>query len=178
MIRKATKFLRRFRRDEEGQMLVEFALAIPLIFTLFMTSVEMGIYTLRQVFLDRGLDMAVRNVRLNTGTNYTHHDIKMMVCQYSNFLDDCDTALKLELNPINPRAFSGFNGSADCADVSQPVTPSRSFVHGSEHELMLVRACYMFKPVFPTSGLGYSLTKDGSGRSKMVSLSGFVQEPS
>ncbi|WP_420011865.1 TadE/TadG family type IV pilus assembly protein [Tateyamaria sp.] len=178
MIRKATTFLRRFRRDEDGQMLVEFALAIPLIFTLFMTSVEMGIYTLRQVFLDRGLDMAIRNVRLNTGANYSHNDIKVMICEYSHFLDDCDSALKLELNPINPRAFAGFDGAADCADVSQPVTPSRSFVHGGEHELMLVRACYMFKPVFPTSGLGYSFTKDGSGRSKMVSLSGFVQEPS
>ena len=177
MIRKATTFLRRFRRNEDGQMLIEFALAVPLIFMLFMTSVEMGIYTMRQMFLDRGLDMAVRNVRLNTGANYTHHDIKVMICEYSNFLDDCDDQLKLEMNPINPRSFTGFDGSADCADTSQPVTPSRSFVHGNEHELMLMRACYMFKPVFPTSGLGYAYTKDGSGRSKMVALTGFVQEP-
>ena len=156
MIRKARNFLRRFRRDENGQMMVEFALAVPLIFTLFMTSVEMGIYALRQSFLDRGLDMAIRNVRLNTGANYSHTDIKNMICDYSGFLPDCDSALKLEMNPLNPRAFAGFNGSADCADVSQPVTPSRSFVHGSEHQLMLLRACYMFEPVFPTTGLGYA----------------------
>lgn len=177
MIRNAMKFLRRFGRKEDGQMLVEFALAIPLLFTLFMTSVEMGIYSLRQSFLDRGLDMAVRNVRLNTGANYTHDDIKQMVCDFSGFLPDCDVALKLEMNPINPRAFNGFAGSADCADVSKPVTPSRSFVHGGQHQLMLLRACYMFEPVFPTTGLGYAFTKDGTGRSKMVSLSGFVQEP-
>lgn len=178
MIRKATQFLRRFRREENGHITVEFALAVPLIFTLFMTSVEMGIYSLRQSFLDRGLDMAVRNVRLNTGTAYTHNDIKQMVCDFSGFLPDCDSALKIEMNPINPRSFSGFGGAADCADVSLPVTPSRTFVHGSEHQLMMLRACYMFKPVFPTSGLGYSFTKDGSGRVKMVSMSGFVQEPS
>lgn len=177
MIRKATKFLRQFGRREDGNMVVEFALAVPLLFTLFLTSVEMGIYSLRQNFLDRGLDMAVRNVRLNTGANYTHNDIKQMVCQYSGFLTDCDAALKLEMNPINPRAFTGFAGAADCADVSKPVTPSRSFVHGGQHQLMLLRACYVFEPVFPSTGLGYALTKDGTGRSSMVSLSGFVQEP-
>lgn len=177
MIRRAATTLRQFKRDENGQMLIEFALAVPLIFTLFMTSVEMGIYSMRQMFLDRGLDMAVRNVRLNTGVNYTHHDIKVMICQYSHFLEDCETALKLELHPIDPRAFAGFDSPEDCADISQPVTPSRTFVHGGEHQLMLVQACYMFDPVFPTSGLGYALTKDGSGRSKMISLSGFVQEP-
>lgn len=177
MIRKAKTFLRRFRREEDGQMMVEFALAVPLIFTLFMTSVEMGIYSVRQNFLDRGLDMAIRNVRLNTGANYTHNDIKDMICDFSGFLEDCDSALKLEMNPINPRAFSGFTGSADCADVSRPVTPSRSFVHGGEHQLMMIRACYMFNPIFPTTGLGYAFTKDGTGRVKMVSMSGFVQEP-
>lgn len=178
MIRSVTKFLRRFGRDEDGQMVVEFALAVPLVFTLFLTSVEMGIYAMRQNFLDRGLDMAVRNVRLNTGANYTQADIKTMVCDFSGFLPDCDSALKLEMNPVNPRAFNGFAGAADCIDTSLPVTPSRSFVNGIDHELMLLRACYMFDPVFPTTGLGYSFTKDGSGRVKMVSLSGFVQEPS
>ncbi len=177
MIRSVTRFLRRFRREEDGQMVIEFALAVPLIFTLFMTSVEMGIYSLRQNFLDRGLDMAVRNVRLTTGANFTHDDIKQMVCDFSGFLPDCDIALKLEMNPINPRAFSGFAGSADCNDVSLPVTPSRSFVAGGEHQLMLLRACYTFRPVFPSTGLGFALTKDGSGRARMVSLSGFVQEP-
>ena len=48
---------------------------------------------------------------------------------------------------------------------------------GLDNEMMLVRACYMFKPVFPSTGLGYAFTKDGSGRSKMVSLAAFVQEP-
>ncbi|MCB4379922.1 pilus assembly protein [Synechococcus sp. MU1644] len=171
-------FLRRFRREEDGQMVVEFALAVPLMFTLFMTSVELGIYSVRQGFLDRGLDMAVRNVRLNTGAGYTHGDIKTMVCEYSGFLEDCDSALKLEMKPVSARSFSGFPNSPDCADVSLAVTPSTTFVHGSEHQLMMLRACYSFQPVFPMTGLGASFSKDGAGRVKMVSMSGFVQEPS
>lgn len=177
MIRFLTRRLRRFGRREDGQMLIEFALAIPLMFTLFLTSVELGIYQMRQMFLDRGVDMTVRMIRLNTGANYTHADLKDMICDYSGFLEDCDDSLKLEMNPVDPRAFSGFGGAADCHDQSQPVTPSRSFVHGGNHQLMLIRACYMFKPVFPSTGLGYEFTKDGSGRSKMVAVSAFVQEP-
>ena len=177
MIRNVTTFLRRFRREEDGQMMVEFAVLVPLVFTLFLTSVEMGMYAMRQSFLDRGLDMAVRNVRLNTGVNYSHKDIKEMVCEYSGFLPDCDDALKLEMSPVNVRAFVSLPEIPDCIDVSLPVTPSRTFVHGSDHQLMLLRACYKFDPIFPTTGLGYSFSKDGSGQAQMVSLSGFVQEP-
>ncbi|MEL7099235.1 MAG: TadE/TadG family type IV pilus assembly protein [Pseudomonadota bacterium] len=177
MIRTLTRTLRRFRKREDGQMVVEFALAVPLMFTMFLTSVELGIYSMRQTFLDRGMDMTVRLVRLNTGTTYTHNDLKQMICDFSGFLPECDTTLRLEMNPIDPRAFSGFGGSADCVDVSKPVEPLRSFVQGGQHSLMLMRACYMFKPVFPSTGMGKEFTKDGSGRVKMVSVSAFVQEP-
>jgi len=177
MIRTLTRFLRRFSKKEDGQMVVEFALAVPLMFTMFLTSVELGIYSMRQTFLDRGMDMTVRMIRLNTGANYTHTDLKQMICDFSGFLPECDTTLRLEMNPIDPRAFSGFGGGADCVDTSQPVTPLRSFVQGGEHNLMLLRACYMFKPVFPSTGMGKEFTKDGSGRVKMVAVSAFVQEP-
>ena len=57
-------FLRRFRSDEDGNMMIEFVIFVPLLFTIFMTSVELGIYSMRQMWLDRGLDMTVRLVRL------------------------------------------------------------------------------------------------------------------
>ena len=179
MIRAFFKQTCRFKRDEKGHMIVEFALVIPLVFTMFMTSVELGIYQMRQMFLDRGVDMAVRMIRLNTGAGYTHNDVKDMVCGFSGFLDDCDTQLKLEMNPIDVRAFNGFVGPADCTDASQPVTPNRSFTHGAQHQMMLIRACYKFRPVFATSGLGYEFTEngDGAGMAKMVAVSAFVQEP-
>lgn len=177
MTRKFISRIKRFGRKEDGQMVIEFALGVPLIFSLFLTSVEMGIYSMRQMFLDRGVDMTVRNIRLNTGANYTHTDLKNMICTYSGFLTDCDSTLRLSMNPIDIRNFNGFGGTADCVDVSKPVTPLQAFSNGLDHQVMLVRACYMFKPVFPTSGLGYAFTKDGSGRSKMVAVSAFVQEP-
>lgn len=179
MKQRVLTMLRRFRREEKGQMLIEFALVIPLIFTIFMTSVELGIYQMRQMFLDRGMDLTVRLVRLNTGAAYSHNDLKQLICDFSGFLDNCDAQLKLEMNPVDLRNFTGFANGADCTDASQPVQPNRSFKHGGQHEMMLMRACYKFKPVFASSGLGYDMATngDGAGMAKMVSVTAFVQEP-
>ena len=57
------------------------------------------------------------------------------------------------------------------------VTPQRSFVHGKQHETMLLRACYRYKPISPTSYLAGSLEKDTQGYTALVSTSAFVHEP-
>ncbi|MEP4197673.1 MAG: TadE/TadG family type IV pilus assembly protein [Aliishimia sp.] len=179
MIRKLTSALGRFRREENGQMVVEFALVIPLIFTIFMTSVELGLYSMRQMFLDRGLDMAVRQVRLNTSSQFSHTQVKAMICKFAGFIENCDSQLKLEMTPVDLRNFAGLNTTIDCTDASQPVAPVSSFIPGGEHEMMLLRACYKFHPVFATSGLGYQMSQngDGAGMAKMISMAAFVQEP-
>lgn len=177
MIRLLMKGLRKFRKDEGGFMLIEFALAIPLIFTMFLTSVELGIYTMRQMFLDRGMDITIRAVRLHTAKKYTHAELKDMICTYSGFLPDCDAQLRLEMKEVDMRGFSGFGAPADCVDTSQPVTPLRTFSNGGDHSVMLIRACYMFDPVFRLTGMGEGFTKDGAGHAKMTSVAAFVQEP-
>ncbi|KEJ96775.1 TadE-like protein [Pseudosulfitobacter pseudonitzschiae] len=177
MIRLLMKGLRKFRKDERGFMLIEFALAIPLIFTMFLTSVELGIYTMRQMFLDRGMDISIREVRLNTAKKYTHAELKEMICYYSGFLPDCDSQLRLEMKEVDMRNFSGFGAPADCVDTSKPVTPLQNFTNGLDHSVMLLRACYMFDPVFRLTGLGEGFVKDGAGHAKMISVAAFVQEP-
>lgn len=178
MIGSVKTFFRRFRRDESGSVsLVEFVVMVPLIFGCFMASMEMAVYSTRQMWLDRGLDVAVRYIRLNTGTPMTHHLVKTKICDNAGFLPDCNQVLRLEMKPLNPRNFSAFDQSADCVDTSAPVTPVRGFELGQEHELMVLRACYKFKPVFPLTGLGEAFEKDGSGRVKMISVNAFVQEP-
>ncbi|MEM7520034.1 MAG: pilus assembly protein [Pseudomonadota bacterium] len=172
------KFLRRFRRQEDGSIfLIEFCVFVPLLFGSFLMATEMSIYSMRQMYLDRGLDIAVRFIRLNTATNYTHADIKQLVCDNSGWLEDCDTNLRLEMIELDPRSFAPFNAQADCIDTSQPVSPVRGFTLGQENQLMMLRACVRFDPVFPTSGLANEFEKDGSGRARMISAAAFVQEP-
>jgi hypothetical protein len=171
-------FFKRFGREEDGNMTIEFVLGLPLIFSIFLTTTELGIYSMHQMFLDRGLDMAIRNVRLNTGNNLSHADLRKMVCDYAGFLENCETDVNLSLNPIDIDTYAGPSGQpSDCNNTYPPISPLRNFVHGGEHQLMLVVACYKFRPIFPTTGLGFAFD-EVTGGSKMYSFSGFVQEPS
>lgn len=178
MIQPIHSLLRRFRRDEDGSaMLMEFAIFVPLLFGAFLMAVEMGIYSMRQMYLDRGLDIAVRYIRLNTHQTFTHNDIKQMICDNSGWLENCDETLRLEMTTVDPRQFARFNQEVDCVDTSQPVQPVRGFTLGRANQMMMLRACVRFNPVYPTSGLGHAFEKDGTGRAKMVSTAAFVQEP-
>lgn len=180
MITPIKTMLRRFRKDENGAaIMIEFVIFVPLIFSCFLMAVEMSIYSMRHMFLDRGLDIAVRHIRLNTNTTITHSQIKTMICDSAGFLDDCENTLRLEMAPLDPRQFAAFDQTADCIDVSQPVKDPRGFDLGREHQLMILRACHVFKPVFPSTGLGYQLAQDSNlgGNARMVSTAAFVQEP-
>ena len=171
--------LLRFRRDEDGAaLLIEFALFVPLLFASFLMAVEMGLYSMREMWLDRGLDVAVRQIRLNTDESFTHEEIKALVCAGAGWLEDCDSALRLEFTEVDPRSFAQFAGDAQCIDRSEPIEPVAGLNPGKPNQLMMVRACVKFDPVYPGTGLGFEFAKDGSGQSKMISVAAFVQEPS
>ncbi|WP_298972460.1 TadE/TadG family type IV pilus assembly protein [uncultured Roseobacter sp.] len=176
MIRQTKKRLGRFRREEDGQIAIEFVILVPLIFTIFLSSIELGIYSMRQMWMERGLEIAVRTVRLSTGNAPQHDELKTMVCEQAPFLPDCENRLKLEMTPITPTAFAGLPPAADCVDTNEEVNPPRTFVQGGNHDLMLIRACLVFDPVIPTSGLGFEWDQK-EGLPRMVAMSAFVQEP-
>lgn len=178
MIERLKKFTKAFRRREEGGVfLIEFVFMFPIILILFLFSVELGIYSMRHMFLDRGLDVTVRHIRLNTQKNLRHDDLKDMICENAGFLPDCKQTMRLEMVTMDPRNFAQFNPDPDCIDTGQPVNPARGIVLGQPHEIMMLRACYRFTPVFGSVGLGLAFDKDSGGQARMVSSSLFVQEP-
>ena len=85
--------------------------------------------------------------------------------------------MRLEMTAINPREFTGLPALPDCVDLPEAVSPVRGWSLGQQHELMMLRACYRFEPVFGSFGLGKLLGTDGEGYGKMVAISAFVQEP-
>ncbi|WP_322866549.1 TadE/TadG family type IV pilus assembly protein [Aquicoccus sp. G2-2] len=169
--------LRCFRRSEDATATLEFAIVFPFFISLFLSTVELGMITFQHSMLERGLDMAVRDVRLGTGTAPQHDEIKQRICTYAGVLQDCQNALRLEMIPVDLRNSVSIDPTPDCVDSSKDVTPVRHFVNGQENELMILRACYKFSPVFPTAGLGKQLEKDGAGQVAMIAMSAFVQEP-
>lgn len=170
------RFTRDFRRDE-GSMVIEFALWFP-VFVLFLGSMcELGLISARHAMLERGLDIAVRQVQLATGAVPQHDELKDIICENAIIIPDCSNVMKLEMRPQNLRHFVDLPHAADCTDRSEEVRPARQYVPGKENELMVLRACAKFSPIFPTSALASSLKTDGAGDYALVSSGAYVQEP-
>lgn len=177
MIGLAKKMLRRFRKDDSGNASVEFVIVFPVYLALMLMSIEMGFITLRHTLLQRGMDIAVRDIRLGTGTAPQHDEIKEMICENALMIRDCDTTLRLEMRAANIREFSTLGSPIDCTDAAEPSKPVKEFTPGQQNELMLLRACLRFDPLFPDRTLGSALTKDASGQSSVYAMTAFVQEP-
>lgn len=167
----------RFLRDESGNASVEFIIVFPVYLSLLIMSIELGLITLRHTLLERGLDIAVREIRLGTGTAPQHDDIKELICENAIMVLDCEKNLQLEMRSADLRAYSSLDTTADCTDSSEPTKPVREFTPGAQNELMLLRACLRYDPLFPDDYLGSALNKDASGQSAVIAMSAFVQEP-
>ncbi len=177
MIRSLKAYLRGFARDESGTASVEFILVMPFYISVMILSIELGMVTLRHTLLERGLDLAVREIRLGTGTAPQHDDIKELICDNSLMLLDCTSKLQLEMRSADIRSFSALDTTADCTDSAEPTKPVREFTPGQENELMLLRACLRYTPLFPDELLGSAVEKDASGEAAVIVTSAFVQEP-
>ncbi|HVG47633.1 MAG TPA: TadE/TadG family type IV pilus assembly protein [Rubellimicrobium sp.] len=172
------QFLRRFWVSEDGASTIEFVLVFPLIFLVFLSTVELGLLMTRQIMLDRGLDLAVRQVRLGAVNPVTHDALKRLICRGALIIPDCMNQLKLEMRPADPRAWTTLPASIDCVNRANPAEPVRGFTPGQSNELMMLRACSLFDPLFPTSGLGAQLHRQSGNASALVSSTTFVIEPS
>jgi len=169
--------LRRIARREDGTATLEFVLVAPFLVSFIIFSVELGIVTMQSAMLERGLDITVRDIRLGTGTAPQHDDIKDSICDNSFVIANCREKLRLEMVPTDLRNPTALDPTPDCTDVEEPAKPLRAFIPGGQNQLMLLRACLKYKPIFPDSMLGSALIRDTNGEAAFVSMSAFVQEP-
>ncbi|ETA50344.1 TadE/TadG family type IV pilus assembly protein [Ponticoccus alexandrii] len=177
MMRFAPAPLRRFCKSEEGTMLIPFAIWIPAFVILIVSSIELGTVTIRHTALERSLDMAVRDLRIGTGAD-THDALREDICRRTSVLPGCMTSLQLEMIPLNMVGWVDPPARADCIDKSEEFTPQRNFIHGGGGAVMMVRACYKFRPVTPISSFNAHVAKDDDGYTGIVSTAAFVTEPS
>lgn len=169
--------LGRFKKDEAGTSTVEFVLVFPLFIALLMGGYEIGLLMTRQVMLERGMDIAVRDLRLGRMVDPTHAKLKTAICNAASILPDCESTMLLELTPVSTATWTMPSVTANCVDRTGTLDPVISFNSGLENELMLVRACFVVDPIFPGTGLGAKLPVDSSGGYRMVVTSSFVNEP-
>ncbi|MCD9148630.1 TadE/TadG family type IV pilus assembly protein [Pseudophaeobacter flagellatus] len=174
------QLLRRFRRDSAATVTIEFVLLIPLYFAILVSTVELGLVNLRHTQLERALDIAVREIRLNTGAVADHDTMRDMICDLSGLIKDCESSLRLEMVQLDPFAWVPVDPTPDCISDPKEINPPRGFNQaGASNDLMLIRACMRFKPIFSNWGLGEDLADaDAVGLVSLIATSAFVQEPS
>jgi Flp pilus assembly protein TadG len=182
MIRRLGKILSRLKRDESGSPTVEFVLVFPVYISLLLISVELSFITMRHALLERGLDIAVREIRLSTLRTPDYQTIKRMVCDNALFIDNCNTNLRLEMKRTNIRSYTEMGTPVLCENAASPTSQDdldNNFANnGLPNELMQIRACYRYSPMVPQGILANALTVDPvSGQASIVSTSAFVQEP-
>ena len=180
MRRRLGKYCRRFRKEESGNASVEFFIIFPVFFMMLLASIELSVITLRHTLLERGLDIAVRQIRLGTGEPSNHAEIKDVICEAAAFIRNCDSELRLEMKPVDMRAYASLSDDVKCIENSEPVDPAvlkKDFVFGGVNELMVLRACYRYDPIFPDDMLGEALHKDEYGKPAIITMTAFVQEP-
>lgn len=162
------KMFRMFKKDERGSALAEFVLVVPVFLMFFFWVFEIGILLTRWAMLERGLDLTIRDLRLNevrdpsgnivdlsTLTNEEVHDLlSESVCANSSVLKDCnDGLLYLELTPVDASSSNIPSDGAECVNRTAPAStrPVVDTGTGADWELIYVRACYWVDPVLPLS---------------------------
>ncbi|MBY6006553.1 pilus assembly protein [Salipiger bermudensis] len=177
MIARFKKSCRRFCADQDGSGPVEVVLYTTALLVLLGTSVELGIINLKQALLERALAVSVRDVRLNTGASPDYAAIKHRICEEMTASNTCEANMMLEMKVAEPTNFVGLPDIIDCINAEEEPRPSRQFEPGLDNDLMLMRACFKYKPIFPTSRLSASVSMDQNGYAQLVARAMFVQEP-
>lgn len=171
------KALRRFHRSEDGNGTIEFVLVLPGFFLLFTSAYEGGVLSTRHVMLERGLDTAVRQVRIGRIPSPTHDILTDRICEYASIIPKCKENIRLEMIPNDLRAWVDVSDDVACVDRDEEGDPVLNFTSGGNNQLMILRACVLFDPMIPTTGLGRAIPKESGGAYGLVATSSYVMEP-
>jgi hypothetical protein len=171
--------LRKFLGSDDGNVTIEFVILFPVFFMILASIIEIGTLMTRNTMLARGLDVAVRDLRLGLPSSRDFDAFRQRICGVAVIIPDCIDVLQVELMPTSETDWTPLGEETRCVNREDRIEPieSTSYVIGAENELMMIRACALFDPVVPTMGLSLLLPKDPGGSYALVATSAFVNEP-
>lgn len=174
---RCANFLRRFRRGESGVATIEFVIVFPAYFLLVTSAYEAGMLMTRHVMLERGLDATVREVRIGRIPFPTHDNLTDRICEVASIIPNCKYNLRLEMISRNPRSWQDIPPEVACVDREEPNLPVVQFNPALNNELLVLRACALFDPMIPLTGLGKEIPKKSGGAYGLLATSSYVMEP-
>ncbi|MDZ4309332.1 MAG: TadE family protein [Cypionkella sp.] len=164
-------------RREDGTAAVEFVVAVPLLITIFMASFESGLLMIRSIMLEQSVDKTMRELRLG---HYPLPDAELLkdeICTRTVIFKDCAANITIEMTRISTANWALPTTGVACIDRSEEIQPVVSLQIGQQNDIMLVRVCVVQDALFPTTGIGLGLPKDGHGGYGVITTSAFVTEP-
>lgn len=165
-------------KAEEGGSTVEFVILFPMFLALFISSFEASLLLTRQIMLERGVDMATRDLRLDANNTITQNQMRNMVCDNARILPDCRENLLVELTEIDTVLYDLPDSDQPCVNRETSVTPPADWETDRAGKLILMRACFAVSPFMPGAGLATELVTDEDSTSiRMVAATAFVVEP-
>ncbi|TYO91320.1 TadE-like protein [Oceanicella actignis] len=169
--------LRGGARDEAGAATVEFVIVVPVLLMIVFSIYEAGWYMVRTTMLDRGLDLAIRDLRLGLVTDPTPATIKKRICEHAQIIKDCESSLILELTPFTLSSGAPTTEPV-CVDRSAGViNPPVTYTPGAPSQIMFVRACTVVGALFPLMGFAEAMARSANGEFAIIAHSAFVNEP-
>ena len=179
---KTRSFLQRFAQCEKGTASLEFVIVFPIFFAFFLMTYESGMVNAQHVMLERGVDIAIRDVRIGKIANPTPDRLRERICETALIIPDCEAQLQVEMVMRDPRAWIDVPAKIRCIDRSLTVQPVVTFTNGENNDMMVLKACVRIDPLLPTTGLGKVIVGSNSsdaadGSLALVAYSAFVIEP-
>jgi Flp pilus assembly protein TadG len=174
-----THLLRRFLQREDGNATTEFVILVPLLFSIFVATLEIGLMMSRWSSIDRAADMVIRNLRLGQYENPTAQLLRTEVCNEVFLVENCFENTAVDIRRINRATFVMPGEDDPCVtreeEVIQPVT---EITPGQQNDLMLIRICVTVDAMFPTSHYAVPIELDEQGGYALSVASVYVNEPS
>lgn len=172
------QLLSKFKSKEDGSSTIEFVILFPVIMTIFLSAVEAGMLMLRNVWLERGVDMAVRELRLGINVPADEGELVTRICNHAGFIRNCDQLMRIEMVRLDTSTFVMPSSGSTCVASDKLTQPVLEYTQGAGHDLMLIRACAIFDPYFPFTGLGLQMPRMATGEYALTAASAFLVEPS
>jgi Flp pilus assembly protein TadG len=166
----------RAKEGEDGAATIEFALMLPLFMLAVASSVEASMMLGRQAMLERGLDIAAREVQMRTGSSVSDIELTKRICERSAVLTNCEENLLVEMQVVDPPTFTAPRGTPPCKRLNSTIVPPSAYDGAGSNQLVLVRACYAVRPMMPGATLGVRLADNPDGAYRMVASKIFVVE--
>lgn len=176
--------------DDDGSASVEFVVVFPVVIGMVLLIFEAGWVMTKIMMLDRGLDIAMRDIRLGVAGSSDYDTVRTRICNGSKIFYNCESNLKIQMEPYthdatwvasNAKNYFPWDAPACTDDVSvdfDPVTgvftdpdtglvvddpsgPGENWNPGVPDTNMFLRVCITHVPIFP--GLGSLLLSKGVG---------------